>query len=170
MVAVLNLMLVFIVFHWPSSFKSLFRPELDACDVPEKYPQLFQVTLDVELQPQDKAVDLTPPWEHHCTKDINPSILFSSHQEHQDTLALGGIYFPGQNLVLLSKLLYSPFHWCRVAFCLAGQAPVDIPPDNPRNLGQSGFFASLCWQGTFKHFSNFTWLDDYGSSIEKLTL
>ncbi|KAG3283332.1 DnaJ heat shock protein family (Hsp40) member C6 [Ictidomys tridecemlineatus] len=92
------------------------KPELDACDVPEKYPQLFQVTLDVELQPQDKAVDLTPPWEHYCTKDVNPSILFSSHQEHQDTLALGG------------------------------QAPADLPPDNPRNLGQSGFFASLCWQ------------------------
>nr|KAF6443507.1 DnaJ heat shock protein family (Hsp40) member C6 [Molossus molossus] len=63
------------------------KPELDACDVPEKYPQLFQVTLDVELQPHDKVIDLTPPWEHYCTKDVNPSILFSSHQEHQDTLA-----------------------------------------------------------------------------------
>ncbi|KAK2107203.1 putative tyrosine-protein phosphatase auxilin [Saguinus oedipus] len=92
------------------------KPELDACDVPEKYPQLFQVTLDVELQPHDKVIDLTPPWEHYCTKDVNPSILFSSHQEHQDTLALGG------------------------------QAPIDIPPDNPRHYGQSGFFASLCWQ------------------------
>lgn len=48
------------------------------------------MTLDVELQPHDKVVDLTPPWEHYCTKDVNPSILFSSHQEHQDTLALGG--------------------------------------------------------------------------------
>ncbi|XP_012622600.2 auxilin isoform X1 [Microcebus murinus] len=92
------------------------KPELDACDVPEKYPQLFQVTLDVELQPHDKVIDLTPPWEHYCTKDVNPSILFSSHQEHQDTLALGG------------------------------QAPIDIPPDNPRHFGQGGFFASLCWQ------------------------
>uniref|UniRef100_A0A2K6LNK0 Auxilin n=1 Tax=Rhinopithecus bieti TaxID=61621 RepID=A0A2K6LNK0_RHIBE len=92
------------------------KPELDACDVPEKYPQLFQVTLDVELQPHDKVIDLTPPWEHYCTKDVNPSILFSSHQEHQDMLALGG------------------------------QAPIDIPPDNPRHYGQSGFFASLCWQ------------------------
>ncbi|ELW66817.1 Putative tyrosine-protein phosphatase auxilin [Tupaia chinensis] len=92
------------------------KPELDACDVPEKYPQLFQVTLDVELQPHDKVIDLTPPWEHYCTKDVNPSILFSSHQEHQDTLALGG------------------------------QAPVDMPPDNPRHVGQGGFFASLCWQ------------------------
>ncbi|KAF3819758.1 hypothetical protein GH733_015267 [Mirounga leonina] len=92
------------------------KPELDACDVPEKYPQLFQVTLDVELQPHDKVIDLTPPWEHYCTKDINPSILFASHQEHQDTLVLGG------------------------------QAPIDIPPDNPRHFGQGGFFSSLCWQ------------------------
>ncbi|EHB12300.1 Putative tyrosine-protein phosphatase auxilin [Heterocephalus glaber] len=92
------------------------KPELDACDVPEKYPQLFQVTLDVELQLQDKAVDLTPPWEHCCTKDVSPSVLFSSHQEHQDTLALGG------------------------------QAAVDAPPDTPRHPGQGGFFSSLCWQ------------------------
>jgi DnaJ family protein C protein 6 len=49
------------------------------------------VTLDIEVQPQDKVIDLTPPWEHYCTKDVNPSILFSSQQEHQDTLALGGM-------------------------------------------------------------------------------
>lgn len=67
---------------------------MDACDVPEKYPQLFQVTLDVELQTHDKVIDLTPPWEHYCTKDVNPSILFSSHQEHQDTLVLGGMSPP----------------------------------------------------------------------------
>jgi hypothetical protein len=84
---------------------------LDACDVPEKYPQLFQVMLDVELQPHDKAVDLTPPWEHYCTKDVNPSILFSSHQEHQDTLALGGMdtcwfWFSGKVLVFLITLPY----------------------------------------------------------------
>ncbi|XP_010603535.1 putative tyrosine-protein phosphatase auxilin [Fukomys damarensis] len=92
------------------------KPELDACDVPEKYPQLFQVTLDVELQPQDKVGDLTPPWDQYCAKDVSPSVLFSSRQEHQDTLALGG------------------------------QAPVDVPPDTPRHPGQGGFFSSLCWQ------------------------
>nr|XP_045004927.1 putative tyrosine-protein phosphatase auxilin isoform X2 [Jaculus jaculus] len=92
------------------------KPELDACDVPEKYPQLFQVTLDIEVQPHDKVIDLTPPWEHYCTKDVNPSILFSSQQEHQDTMALGG------------------------------QVPADMPPDNTRQYGQGGFFASLCWQ------------------------
>lgn len=135
-------------------FKSLFRPELDAYDVPEKYPQLFQVTLDVELQPHDKVIDLTPPWEHYCTKDVNPSILFSSHQEHQDTLALGGmshlmVLFFRMNISVIYFLCLIDATW---SFCLSGQAPIDIPPDNPRHYGQSGFFASLCWQGIYKCF------------------
>lgn len=128
------------------------RPELDACDVPEKYPQLFQVTLDIEVQPQDKVIDLTPPWEHYCTKDVNPSILFSSQQEHQDTLALGGMghgwfEFLGWSLCVTYCVgLFPVFGWpCDL--CLTGQAPADLPPDHPRNLGQGGFFASLCWQG-----------------------
>uniref|UniRef100_U3KE04 Auxilin n=1 Tax=Ficedula albicollis TaxID=59894 RepID=U3KE04_FICAL len=66
------------------------KPELDACDSPDKYPQLFHVILDIEIQSADRQTELTPPWENFTTKDINPSILFSSHQEHQDTLALAG--------------------------------------------------------------------------------
>uniref|UniRef100_A0A8D2LGC9 Auxilin n=1 Tax=Varanus komodoensis TaxID=61221 RepID=A0A8D2LGC9_VARKO len=64
------------------------KPELDACDSPEKYPQLFHVLLEIEIDSMDRQTDLTPPWENFTTKDINPSILFSSHQEHHDTLAL----------------------------------------------------------------------------------
>ncbi|EMP32369.1 Putative tyrosine-protein phosphatase auxilin [Chelonia mydas] len=64
------------------------KPELDACDSPDKYPQLFHVTLEIEIESADRQTDLTPPWENFTTKDINASILFSSHQEHQDALAL----------------------------------------------------------------------------------
>uniref|UniRef100_A0A803TX87 Auxilin n=1 Tax=Anolis carolinensis TaxID=28377 RepID=A0A803TX87_ANOCA len=64
------------------------KPELDACDSPEKYPQLFHVLLEIEIDSTDRPTDLTPPWENFTTKDINPSILFSSHQEHQDALAM----------------------------------------------------------------------------------
>ncbi|XP_078249075.1 auxilin isoform X5 [Pogona vitticeps] len=64
------------------------KPELDACDSPEKYPQLFHVLLEIEIDSTDRQTDLTPPWENFTTKDINPSILFSSHQEQQDTIAL----------------------------------------------------------------------------------
>uniref|UniRef100_A0A8B9ZKK2 Auxilin n=1 Tax=Anas platyrhynchos TaxID=8839 RepID=A0A8B9ZKK2_ANAPL len=92
------------------------KPELDACDSPDKYPQLFHVILEIEIQSTDRQTELTPPWENFTTKDINPTILFSSHQEHQDTLAL------------------------------AGKCPTDSPPDNIRNVGQSAFFSSLSWQ------------------------
>ncbi|XP_032381701.1 putative tyrosine-protein phosphatase auxilin isoform X9 [Etheostoma spectabile] len=64
------------------------KPELDACDSPEKYPQLFHVILDVEVEGVDKQKDLTPPWEQFPVKDLNPNVLFSCHQEHQDALAI----------------------------------------------------------------------------------
>uniref|UniRef100_A0A3B3D7C8 Auxilin n=2 Tax=Oryzias melastigma TaxID=30732 RepID=A0A3B3D7C8_ORYME len=64
------------------------KPELDACDSPEKYPQLFHVILDVEVEGVDKQKDLTPPWEQFPCKDLAPNVLFSCHQEHQDALAI----------------------------------------------------------------------------------
>ncbi|KAI4829230.1 hypothetical protein KUCAC02_023286 [Chaenocephalus aceratus] len=64
------------------------KPELDACDSPEKYPQLFHVILDVEVEGVDKQKDLTPPWEQFPCKDLNPNVLFSCHQENQDALAI----------------------------------------------------------------------------------
>ncbi|XP_028300363.1 putative tyrosine-protein phosphatase auxilin isoform X2 [Gouania willdenowi] len=64
------------------------KPELDACDSPEKYPQLFQVILDMEVEGVDKQKDLTPPWEQFPCKDLSPTVLFSGHQEHQDALAV----------------------------------------------------------------------------------
>lgn len=67
-----------------------FRPELDACDSPEKYPQLFHVILDVEVEGVDKQKDLTPPWEQFPCKDLNPIVLFSCHEEHQEALAIAG--------------------------------------------------------------------------------
>ncbi|XP_061594711.1 putative tyrosine-protein phosphatase auxilin isoform X3 [Cololabis saira] len=64
------------------------KPELDACDSPEKYPQLFHVMLEVEVEGVDKQKDLTPPWEQFPCKDLSPNVLFSCHQEHQDALAI----------------------------------------------------------------------------------
>ncbi|XP_019730860.1 putative tyrosine-protein phosphatase auxilin isoform X1 [Hippocampus comes] len=64
------------------------KPELDACDSPDKYPQLFHVILDVEVESLDKQKDLTPPWEQFPSKDLSPNVLFSCHQEHQDALAI----------------------------------------------------------------------------------
>uniref|UniRef100_A0A6J0ULZ3 Auxilin isoform X2 n=1 Tax=Pogona vitticeps TaxID=103695 RepID=A0A6J0ULZ3_9SAUR len=92
------------------------KPELDACDSPEKYPQLFHVLLEIEIDSTDRQTDLTPPWENFTTKDINPSILFSSHQEQQDTIAL------------------------------AGRDSGDAPQDNLKTAGQGAFLSSLSWQ------------------------
>ncbi|KAM6962663.1 auxilin isoform 3-T3 [Aplochiton taeniatus] len=64
------------------------KPELDACDSPDKYPQLFHVILEMEVEEADKQKDLTPPWEQFPCKDLSPNVLFSCHQEHQDALAI----------------------------------------------------------------------------------
>ncbi|XP_061681381.1 putative tyrosine-protein phosphatase auxilin isoform X1 [Syngnathoides biaculeatus] len=64
------------------------KPELDACDSPDKYPQLFHVMVDVEVEGLDKQKDLTPPWEQFPSKDLSPNVLFTCHQEHQDALAI----------------------------------------------------------------------------------
>ncbi|XP_035272230.1 putative tyrosine-protein phosphatase auxilin isoform X1 [Anguilla anguilla] len=64
------------------------KPELDACDSPEKYPQLFHVVLEIEVESADKQKDLTPPWEQFPNKDLIPNVLFSCQQEHQDALAI----------------------------------------------------------------------------------
>ncbi|KAL2302003.1 hypothetical protein Nmel_011407 [Mimus melanotis] len=123
------------------------KPELDACDSPDKYPQLFHVILDIEIQSADRQTELTPPWENFTTKDINPSILFSSHQEHQDTLALAGEgcmdLFPSCDFSMLSWVLLNS---TSLVLCAAGRGATDSPQDNIRNVGQSAFFSSLSWQ------------------------
>uniref|UniRef100_A0A8C1IGA0 Auxilin n=1 Tax=Cyprinus carpio TaxID=7962 RepID=A0A8C1IGA0_CYPCA len=69
---------------------TVLKTELDACDSPEKYPQLFHVLLDIEVESTEKQKDLTPPWEQFPTKDLSPNVLFSCHQEYQDALAIAG--------------------------------------------------------------------------------
>ncbi|PIO24301.1 hypothetical protein AB205_0161700, partial [Aquarana catesbeiana] len=81
-----------VTFHSYTAFViSDHSPELDACDSPDKYPQLFHITLDIEIESTDRQTDLTPPWENFVSKDINPSILFSSQQEQQEAQAVGGL-------------------------------------------------------------------------------
>uniref|UniRef100_A0AAY5EUX7 Cyclin G associated kinase n=1 Tax=Electrophorus electricus TaxID=8005 RepID=A0AAY5EUX7_ELEEL len=78
--------------------------DLDACDIQEKYPDLFQVNLDVEVEPPDRPSNKTPPWENFSTKGLNPKILFSNRDEQQEILAKFGVYrFSDWHLVLLSE-------------------------------------------------------------------
>ncbi|XP_040011164.1 cyclin-G-associated kinase isoform X3 [Xiphias gladius] len=64
--------------------------DLDACDIQEKYPDLFQVNLDIEVEPRDRPSTKTPPWEGFQTKGLNPKILFSSRDEQQEILSKFG--------------------------------------------------------------------------------
>ncbi|XP_038660339.1 cyclin-G-associated kinase isoform X4 [Scyliorhinus canicula] len=61
--------------------------DLDACDIQEKYPDLFQVTLEVEVEPRDNVSSNMPLWENLLTKGLNPKILFSSREEQQEMLS-----------------------------------------------------------------------------------
>ncbi|NP_001016350.2 cyclin-G-associated kinase [Xenopus tropicalis] len=64
--------------------------DLDACDIQEKYPDLFQVNLEVEVSSRDKQATSSPPWENINTKRLNPKILFSSREEQQEMLSKFG--------------------------------------------------------------------------------
>ncbi|XP_036903221.1 cyclin-G-associated kinase isoform X2 [Sturnira hondurensis] len=61
--------------------------DLDACDIQEKYPDLFQVSLDVEVEPRDRPSQEAPPWGGSSMRGLNPKILFSSREEQQDILS-----------------------------------------------------------------------------------
>uniref|UniRef100_A0A8C9YR21 Cyclin-G-associated kinase n=1 Tax=Sander lucioperca TaxID=283035 RepID=A0A8C9YR21_SANLU len=67
--------------------------DLDACDIQEKYPDLFQVNLDIEVESRDRPSTKTPPWEGFQTKGLNPKILFSSRDEQQEILSKFGSMF-----------------------------------------------------------------------------
>ncbi|XP_044768994.1 cyclin-G-associated kinase isoform X4 [Neomonachus schauinslandi] len=64
--------------------------DLDACDIQEKYPDLFQVNLEVEVEPRDRPSREAPPWESTGMRGLNPKILFSSREEQQDILSKFG--------------------------------------------------------------------------------
>uniref|UniRef100_A0A2K5VFL1 Cyclin-G-associated kinase n=1 Tax=Macaca fascicularis TaxID=9541 RepID=A0A2K5VFL1_MACFA len=64
--------------------------DLDACDIQEKYPDLFQVNLEVEVEPRDRLSREAPPWENSSMRGLNPKILFSSREEQQDILSKFG--------------------------------------------------------------------------------
>lgn len=66
------------------------RYDLDACDIQEKYPDLFQVNLEVEVEPRDRPITERAPWDNLNIKGLNPKILFSSREEQQEILTKFG--------------------------------------------------------------------------------
>ncbi|XP_033870954.3 cyclin-G-associated kinase-like [Acipenser ruthenus] len=115
--------------------------DLDACDIQEKYPDLFQVNLEVEVEPRDRPSTTTSPWESFPTKGLNPKILFSSREEQQEILNKFG----------KPELSRQPGS---TAFYNAGTPPSEQPQDGSTTETESpqstdtnanNFFQTLDW-------------------------
>ncbi|XP_053321083.1 cyclin-G-associated kinase [Spea bombifrons] len=106
--------------------------DLDACDIQEKYPDLFQVTLEVEVSPRDRPADVTPPWENLNTKRLNPKILFSTREEQQEILSKFG----------KPELPRQPGSTAQYE---AENSQEEKSPDS-NTLHQNNFFQTLDWQ------------------------
>ncbi|XP_069482459.1 cyclin-G-associated kinase [Ambystoma mexicanum] len=113
--------------------------DLDACDIQEKYPDLFQVNLEVEVEPRDRLSSDSPPWENLNTKGLNPKILFSGREEQQEILSKFG-------KPELPRLPGSTAQY-EAEMSTTDQSPESEPTDedSPQN-GTNNFFQSLDWQ------------------------
>ncbi|XP_075061455.1 cyclin-G-associated kinase isoform X2 [Mixophyes fleayi] len=109
--------------------------DLDACDIQEKYPDLFQVNLDVEVSPRDRPANITPPWENLNTKRLTPKILFSSREEQQEMLSKFG----------KPELPRQPGSTAQYEAEISSAEHSPEPP-NPDALTKNNFFQTLEWQ------------------------
>ncbi|CAN9512903.1 unnamed protein product [Ophioblennius macclurei] len=117
--------------------------DLDACDIQEKYPDLFQVNLDIEVEPRDRPSAKSPPWEGFQTKGLNPKILFSSRDEQQEILSKFGKpelpRQPGSSAFYDSE---SP----QPAQTPEGSAATEAESPMSNDTNASNFFQTLDWE------------------------
>uniref|UniRef100_A0A8C6UVG1 Cyclin-G-associated kinase n=1 Tax=Neogobius melanostomus TaxID=47308 RepID=A0A8C6UVG1_9GOBI len=118
--------------------------DLDACDIQEKYPDLFQVNLNIEVEPRDRPTTKTPPWEGFPTKGLNPKILFSSRDEQQEILSKFGKpelpRQPGSSALYDSE---SP----QPAQTPDSLNATDIESPASTDTNPNSFFQTLDWEG-----------------------
>uniref|UniRef100_A0A674CYB7 Cyclin-G-associated kinase n=1 Tax=Salmo trutta TaxID=8032 RepID=A0A674CYB7_SALTR len=121
--------------------------DLDATDIQEKYPDLFQVHLDMEVDPCDRPSNKTPPWDNFATKGLNPKILFSSRDEQQEILTKFG----------KPELPRQPGSFSG-SFYDTASPPLEQTPDSSTMEAEShqstdtnanNFFQTLDWDGMF---------------------
>uniref|UniRef100_A0A452HZN5 Cyclin-G-associated kinase n=1 Tax=Gopherus agassizii TaxID=38772 RepID=A0A452HZN5_9SAUR len=116
--------------------------DLDACDIQEKYPDLFQVNLEVEVEPRDRPCSERAPWDNLNIKGLNPKILFSSREEQQEILSKFGKpelpRQPGSTAQYEAEESKSE------------QSPESVPtePDSPlsSSTDANNFFHTLDWE------------------------
>ncbi|KAG8594449.1 hypothetical protein GDO81_001207 [Engystomops pustulosus] len=109
--------------------------DLDACDIQEKYPDLFQVNLEVEVSPRDRPANITPPWENLNTKRLTPKILFSSREEQQEMLSKFG----------KPELPRQPGSTAQYEAEISPAEHSPEPPSSDKPI-QNSFFQTLDWQ------------------------
>uniref|UniRef100_A0AAV2MN89 C2 tensin-type domain-containing protein n=1 Tax=Knipowitschia caucasica TaxID=637954 RepID=A0AAV2MN89_KNICA len=117
--------------------------DLDACDIQEKYPDLFQINLNIEVEPRDRPSAKTPPWEGIQTKGLNPKILFSSRDEQQEILSkFGKPELPRQpgSSVFYESESPQPAQTPDSANATDAESPADSNANN--------FFQTLDWEDT----------------------
>lgn len=115
--------------------------DLDACDIQEKYPDLFQVNLNIEVDPRDKPSTKPPPWDGFQTKGLNPKILFSTRDEQQEILSKFGKpelpRQPGSSAFYDSEASQPP-----------PESSSAAEPESPgsNDNGSNNFFQTLDWE------------------------
>nr|XP_039272755.1 cyclin-G-associated kinase-like [Styela clava] len=61
--------------------------DLDACDIQEKYPDNFQVSINVDMRNEEEPEPgIEHPWDDFSIRGINPKVLFSTKEEQQEIL------------------------------------------------------------------------------------
>ncbi|XP_052454105.1 cyclin-G-associated kinase isoform X3 [Carassius gibelio] len=124
--------------------------DLDACDIQEKYPDLFQVHVNVEVEPQDLPSSKTPPWENFPTKGLNPKILFSSRDEQQEILTkFGKPELPRQPG---STACYSSEPAQPERSPEGPQTEEDSPSPQSTDTNANNFFQMLDWEDSSRQF------------------
>ncbi|XP_062827613.1 cyclin-G-associated kinase isoform X3 [Anolis carolinensis] len=115
--------------------------DLDACDIQEKYPDLFQVNLEVEVEPRDRPSTERAPWDNLNIKGLNPKILFSSREEQQEILTKFGKpelpRQPGSTAQYEAEASKSELS--------SEDTPVE-PDSPPSSNTEANFFQTLDWQ------------------------
>ncbi|XP_061672932.1 cyclin-G-associated kinase [Syngnathoides biaculeatus] len=118
--------------------------DLDACDIQEKYPDLFHVNLDIEVEPRDRPSAKTPPWEDFQTKGLNPKILFSSRNEQQEILSKFGKpelpRQPGSSAFYDSSLQQQPEEKPENVTTTEMESPMSS------DTNANNFFQTLAWE------------------------
>ncbi|NWZ60440.1 GAK kinase, partial [Haliaeetus albicilla] len=116
--------------------------DLDACDIQEKYPDLFQVNLEVEVEPRDRPSCEQPPWDNMNIKGLNPKILFSTREEQQEILSKFG-------KPELPRQPGSTAQYEAEAFQLEQSSegvPTDTESPHSSSTDANNFFHSLDWK------------------------